>query len=79
MANRKKREVVILGQEITIPANAKMIVNKAGISTQWYVDSVEMLIGIGKDHTATLIMDRQSHKALLDGAKLHIDERTLIE
>ena len=79
MANKKKREVVIIGKEINIPANAKMTVNKAGSRTTRYVDNVEILIGIGKDYTASLIMDRDAHKALMAGEKLQIDEGTIIE
>lgn len=79
MANRKKREVVLLGKEIHIPANAEMTVNKAGQSTTWYVDNVEILIGIGKDHTATLTMGREAHVALMAGEKLQINEGTPVE
>jgi hypothetical protein len=79
MANRKKREVVLLGKEIKIPANAEMTVNKAGQSTTWYVDHVEILIGIGIDHTATLIMSRDAHAALIAGEKLQINEGTPVE
>lgn len=79
MASRKKSEVVLLGKEIKIPANAEMFVNKARHSTDWYVDNVELLIGIGKDHTASLIMDRESHEALMRGEKLHINEGTPVE
>lgn len=77
--SKKKRETVLLGKKINIPANAEMTVNKAGHTTTWYVDNVEILIGIGKDHTATLIMDRDAHKALMAGEKLQIDERVIVE
>ncbi len=74
MSKKRMREVILLGKAINIPANAEMTINKAGNSTKWYVDNIEILIGIGKDHTATLIMDKDSHAALINGEKVQINE-----
>lgn len=55
---------VELGREITIPSDAKATINEPGFSKQFHVRTVEVIIGIGKDHTASLVMDIEAWKAL---------------
>lgn len=62
-----------LGKEIKISPKANITVNKAGFKTEFFVESVNVLIGIGKDHTADLIMSKDSWEALNKGAKVNIE------
>ena len=62
-----------IGRGLVISANAKVHHNKAGYTKKYFVPSIDILIGIGNDHTATLIMDVESHQAFQKGAILHID------
>lgn len=55
---------VELGREITIPADAKATINEPGFTKEFHVRTVEVIIGIGKDHTASLVMDVEAWKAL---------------
>jgi hypothetical protein len=62
----------ILGKGILIPMTAILTENKAGMKREYAVDTVEVLIGIGKDHTASLIMDYEALKALQSGGEISI-------
>ena len=61
-----------LGKEIRISPKANISVNKPGFKTEFFVESVDVLIGIGKDHAADLIMSKDSWEALLAGAEVSI-------
>lgn len=61
-----------LGKEIRISPKANISINKPGFSTKFFVDTVNVLIGIGKDHTADLIMTRDAWEALNKGASVDI-------
>jgi len=61
-----------LGREIKISPKANISVNNAGFKIEFFVDTVNVLIGIGKDHTADLIMAKDSWEALKKGAKISI-------
>lgn len=61
-----------LGKEIKISPKANITVNKAGYKTEFFVPTVNVLIGIGKDHTADLIMSKDSWEALNKGAEISI-------
>jgi hypothetical protein len=61
-----------LGKEVRISPKANLTVNVAGFSVKYYVETVEVLIGIGKDHTASLIMDIDAWKALNAGEEISI-------
>jgi hypothetical protein len=61
-----------LGRELKISPKAKLCINEPGFSKKYYVETVEVLIGIGKDHTALLIMDTDSWKAFVDGETVDI-------
>lgn len=62
-----------LGKRIEIGATAHVRVNKPGMKVEWFVPTVDVLIGIGKDHVAYLIMDEDAWKALKKGQKVSID------
>lgn len=61
-----------LGKEIKISPKANITVNSPGYKTEFFVQTVSVLIGIGKDHTADLIMSKDSWEALNKGAKISI-------
>jgi hypothetical protein len=61
-----------LGREIKISPKAHIDVIEAGYKTEFGVPIIEVLIGIGKDHTASLIMDTEAWEALRAGEKINI-------
>lgn len=61
-----------LGKEIKISPKANITVNTPGYKVRYYVETVEVLIGIGKDHTASLVMTLDAWKALNAGEEIHI-------
>jgi hypothetical protein len=61
-----------LGKEIKISPKANITVNKPGFKTEFFVKSINICIGIGKDYTADLIMEEDAWKALLSGEKISI-------
>lgn len=61
-----------LGREIKISPKAKIDLNSPGYSVRYHVETVSILIGIGKDHTADLTMDIESWQALNSGETIHI-------
>lgn len=61
-----------LGKEIKISPKANVTVNKAGFKTEFFVETINVCIGIGKDHTADLIMSKDAWEALLKDEKIHI-------
>ena len=60
-----------LGKEIKISPKANITVNKAGFKTEFFVETVSVLIGIGNDNTAELIMCKEAWEALNNGEKIH--------
>lgn len=61
-----------LGKEIKISPKATISINEPGFKSEFFVPTVNVLIGIGKNHTADLIMTKESWDALNAGAKVHI-------
>lgn len=61
-----------LGREIKISPKANITVNKAGFKTEFFVETVNVLIGIGNDHTADLIMSKDAWEALNNGEPISI-------
>lgn len=61
-----------LGKEIRISPKANVSVNRPGFKTEFFVESVNIVIGIGNDHTADVIMDIDAWKALKEGQKVHV-------
>ena len=62
-----------LGRRIEFGAKTKVTLNKPGMKVEWFTPTVDVLIGIGKDHVANLIMDTDSWTALKKGQKINID------
>jgi len=63
MAKKSKKKKV-LGVEICIPAKAEVFENGDFYKKTYLVPSIRVLIGIGKDHVAELVMDSESWAAL---------------
>lgn len=61
-----------LGREIKITPKAHVSVNTAGYKKEFFVETVEVTIGIGKNHAAYLIMSVEDWKALKKGEAVHV-------
>lgn len=61
-----------LGREVKISPKANVSLNSPGYKVEYYVETVDVLIGVGKDHTATLIMDKDAWDALKSGEEINI-------
>lgn len=61
-----------LGKEIKISPKSHMTKNNPGFKAEYFVPTMSVLIGIGNDHTAELIMTEDAHKALIAGAEINI-------
>ena len=61
-----------LGREIKISPKANITINKAGFKTEFFVETVNVLIRIGNDHSADLIMTKAAWQALNSGAEIEI-------
>ncbi len=53
-----------LGKEIKISPKSLVSVNKKGFKQEFFTPTVSLIIGIGKDHCAELIMNEEAWKAL---------------
>lgn len=62
-----------LGRRIEFGAKTKVTLNKPGMKVEWFNPTIDVLIGIGKDHVANLIMDVDAWEALKKGQKVNID------
>ena len=60
-----------LGAEINIPKDTRCAIFKP-YTREYYGDTIEVIIGIGKDHTASLVMDVEDWDALKSGEPVHI-------
>src|SRR5574338_1030542 len=61
-----------LGREIKISPKANVTVNEPGYGIKFYAPTVNILIGIGKDHTADLTMTVAAWEALRKGETIDI-------
>lgn len=61
-----------LGREIKISPKANITVNHPGYKIEFFVDTVTVLIGIGKDNTADLVMTKDAWEALKNGEAIDI-------
>lgn len=66
------KKFVRLGKEVKISPKANACVNKPGHVMEFFVPSVSVNIGIGRDHTADLVMTEEAWKALKAGEDIHI-------
>jgi hypothetical protein len=61
-----------LGREIKVSPKANITVNAPGFKAEYFCPTVSVVIGIGKDNTAELIMTDEAFEALRKGEKLTI-------
>ena len=54
-----------LGRAIRVGANSYVSLNKPGFGIKFHVPTVDLVIGIGKDHVAYLVMDAYEPLAFL--------------
>lgn len=62
-----------LGRRIEFGGKSRVTINKPGLSIKFFTPTIDVLVGIGKDHTAHLIMDTDAWGALKKGQKINID------
>lgn len=62
-----------LGKEIKISPKSHVYFNKAGAEFKFIEESVEVVIEIGKDHSAHLVMCKSDWEALNSGAEIQVD------
>jgi hypothetical protein len=62
-----------LGMRLEFGAKSHISKNKAGAKFEYFTPTIELLFGIGKDHTGRLIMDEDAWKAFKKGTKVNID------
>lgn len=60
------------GKEIKITPKANVSINEPGFKTEFFVETVNVVVGIGEHHSADLIMTVEAWKALNNGEKVHI-------
>lgn len=60
------------GRELKITPKAHCSINKPGFKIEFFSPAVNVLIGIGNDHVAHLVMDLHAWEALVKGAEVHI-------
>jgi hypothetical protein len=63
---------VYFGRELKISPKSDAILNKPGFKSEYNEETVSVLIGIGKDHVAELIMTRSAWEAFVSGEKVDI-------
>lgn len=61
-----------LGRRIEIGSTAHVSKNKPGMRLEFFTPTVDVLIGIGKDHVAHLVMDEDAWVALKKNQKINI-------
>lgn len=61
-----------LGKEIKISPKSMVRVNNPGAYMEFFVPTIEVLISIGKDETARLIMPESAWEALKNGSDVSI-------
>jgi hypothetical protein len=62
-----------LGKRIELGARAHVTKNKSGAKYEFFSPTIELLIGIGNDSVARLIMDEDAWKDLKKGRKVNVD------
>lgn len=61
-----------LGKEIKVSPKSHICINEPGYVQEFFVESVSVLIGIGKDHTADITMTKDAWEALKRGEEVTI-------
>lgn len=62
-----------LGKEIKITPKANVTINKPGYSLKHFTETVSLIIGIGNNHLADLVMNKDAWEALKAGESVHIE------
>jgi hypothetical protein len=75
-ATRTYKQTIInfgsLGRQLRIGSKSHVTINKPGYKQEFFVESVSLLIGIGKDHSADIIMSKEAWEAFKAGEKLDV-------
>ena len=61
-----------LGMPVNVSPKSNISFNKPGYKSEYFVDTVTCVIGIGKDHTADLVMSKEAWIALNSGEKVDV-------
>lgn len=61
-----------LGKKILLSPKAYISVNKPGYRIEYMEETVSMSIGIGKDHSANVVMTKRAWEALNNGEEVDI-------
>lgn len=62
----------LLGREIKVSPKSNISINKPGYKIEFMEETVDVLIGIGKDNTAHLVMSKRAWEALKSGEQIDI-------
>lgn len=61
-----------LGRRLEIGSKSHVTKNRSGMKVEFFTPTIELLIGIGKDHVAHLIMDEDAWDAFKSGEEISI-------
>ena len=61
-----------LGKEVRVSPKSHISINKPGFKTEFFVETVSVVIGIGNDHSADLIMSKSAWEALNSGEEVSV-------
>ena len=61
-----------LGREFKVSPKCHMTLNKPGFSVNFAVESVSTTVGIGRNHSAQLVMTKDAWEAFLEGESLDV-------
>lgn len=61
------------GRELKISPKSNACLNKEGLKMEFFEETVSVLVGIGKDHSADLIMTKSAWDAFVNGGDISID------
>ncbi len=64
-----------LGRRIELGSKSHISKNKPGMEVKFFTPTIQVILGIGKDHVGYLIMDEDAWLALKKGEKIHVDTR----
>lgn len=61
-----------LGRELKISPKTHVCINKPGYKQEFFAESVSLVIGIGKNHTADITMSKEAWEAFKSGEEVSI-------
>lgn len=61
------------GRELKVSPKSNAVLNKVGYKSEFFVETVSVLIGIGDDYTADLVMTKGAWDAFVAGETINID------